>query len=202
MNHEQDTYYQEDMPLFKGVFNYFRDSNTSRPVPVRGKIHSSHEHYSDIHFEIVPITTPKGERTYVNIHPYVEEPNIVLTVGMPPHGYADSNAIGKVQSARVEGLRPIEIGNIQAWYYPADTTLVLWECYFHQSFREDTPLMEDTNMRRLWQQTEKQLHAKFPQAERIVTPFSDPLFETEEYQTFLRSLDYEPVAKAAYGKLL
>lgn len=37
---------------------------------------------------------------------------------------------------------------------------------------------------------------------RIVTPWSDPAFETKEYQAFLRLLGYEPVEKAAYGKLL
>jgi hypothetical protein len=57
-------------------------------------------------------------------------------------------------------------------------------------------------MLKLWQQMEKHLHEKFPQAERIVTPFSDPLFNITEYQIFLRSLGYEPVAEAAYGKLL
>ena len=150
----------------------------------------------------MPIATPKGERAYVNMHPYVEEPNVVLTVGIPPGGYADMPVIGQVQSARVEGLRHIQIGNVQAWYYPTDTALVLWECFFDRFFREDTPLTKDKNMQHLWKQTEQQLHIKFPQAERIVTPFSDPLFETKEYQTFLRSLGYEPVAKAAYGKLL
>jgi len=80
--------------------------------------------------------------------------------------------------------------------------IVLWECFLERSFRGSTPLGEDTNMRQLWQQTEQQLHAKFPQAERVVTPFSDPLFETKEYQAFLRSLGFEPVAQAAFGKLL
>jgi hypothetical protein len=198
----EDTYWQEDVKLFEGVFRYFHNNKTPRPVQVRGKIHSSQERYVDVDFEIVPITTPKGERIYVNVHPYVEEPNVVLTIGIPPHSYADSNAIGQVQNARVEGLRPIKLGNIQAWYYPSDTTIVLWECFLDRSFHDDIPLMKNINMRHLWEQTEKHLHAKFPQAERIVTPFSDPLFKTEEYQSFLRSLDYELVAKAAYGKLL
>ena len=42
---------------------------------------------------------------------------------------------------------------------------------------------------------------QFPEATRIVTPFNDPIAKSiEEYQTFLRSLGYEPVAEAAFGK--
>jgi len=43
---------------------------------------------------------------------------------------------------------------------------------------------------------------QFPQAERIVTPFNDSIAKCiEEYQNFLRSLGYAPVAEAAFGKL-
>ena len=57
-------------------------------------------------------------------------------------------------------------------------------------------------MTKLWQSVEKYFTRKFPRADRIVTPFDDPLFQTEAYQAFLKSLGYEPVAQAAYGKLL
>jgi len=57
-------------------------------------------------------------------------------------------------------------------------------------------------MKQLWTGTEQFLTAQFPDAKQIVTPFHDPLYEREEYQTFLRTYGFEPVAKAAYGKLL
>jgi hypothetical protein len=57
-------------------------------------------------------------------------------------------------------------------------------------------------MQKLWQTIEKYFARKFPRADRIVTQSDDPQFERETYQTFLAFLGYEPVAKAAYGKLL
>lgn len=201
MSQALDTYWQEEVYLFDGVFPYFRYQNKPRSVSVRAKIHSSQERYSNIDAEIVPITTPKGERTYINMHPFVEEPNVILTVSMPPNGYADTPAIGSVQAARVQGFRDIQIGNVQAWYYPSEATLILWECYLFSSFTSSASPQTAT-MRDLWQSVERHLHTQFSEVERIATPFSDPLYPTEEYQSFLRTLGYEPIAKAAYGKLV
>ena len=94
------------------------------------------------------------------------------------------------------------IGKCQAWYYPADTTIVIWECFLDSAFRSNAAPGEDTNMQRLWQSTEKYFAKTFPRADWIVSPFDEPLLQREEYQAFLTSLGYEPVAKAAYGKLL
>ena len=52
-------------------------------------------------------------------------------------------------------------------------------------------------MQNLWKAFEQWLGEQFPEATRIVTPFHDPI---AEYQTFLSSLGYAPVAKAAFGK--
>ncbi len=202
MNLEQDTYWQEHISLFTGTFSYFRSNGEPQPVPVRAKIHRSIEQYHGIEAEIVPIKNNKGERIYFNIEPYVEEPNITLTSGIPPNGYADTSAIGTVQESRVEGFRQTPIGKCQAWYYPADTTVVIWECFLDPAFRGKIPPLDDINMRELWQNIEKYFARKFPRADRIVTPFDDSVFKKEEYQAFLRSLGYEPVAKDAYGKLL
>jgi hypothetical protein len=68
------------------------------------------------------------------------------------------------------------------------------------SFRTH-PLVDDPQMQKLWQGFETWLVRQFPQASRIVSPHNDPIADTpEEYQTFLRSLGYEPIAKAAFGK--
>jgi hypothetical protein len=56
-------------------------------------------------------------------------------------------------------------------------------------------------MPKLWKSFEKRLYKQFPEATRIVTPFNDPIAKSiEEYQTFLRSLGYKPVAQAVFGK--
>ncbi len=106
-----DPFWNEQTDLFDGTFHYYRD----KPRKVLAKIHTSDEPYDDLDHEIVPIKTPKGKRTYIMMHPYVEEPNVVLAFGYNPKTYADAGeTIGKVQSSRVEGFRHNQIGNAQA----------------------------------------------------------------------------------------
>ncbi len=57
-------------------------------------------------------------------------------------------------------------------------------------------------MRALWEGFTRFLLQQFAAATRITTPFHDPIFETSDYQAFLRSLGYQQVAKAAYGKAI
>ena len=54
---------------------------------VRGKAHLSEEPYSHDSFdpEIVPITTRKGTRTYVMLHPYMLDPIMQLTILLSPY---------------------------------------------------------------------------------------------------------------------
>ena len=117
--------------------------------------------------------------------------------------YADAGTIlGKTINSRVEGVRHHDIGNAQAWYYPEDKTICLWECFFDAGIRQH-PFAEDVQMNKLWTGFEDWLKKQFPEATRIVTPFNDPIAHSiEEYQTFLRTLGYETLAQAAFGKSL
>ena len=196
----QDDFWTHDTPLFEGSFRFYRN----KPQPVRGKIHLSDEQYFDVNREIVPIANPRrGNRTYVMMHPYVLEPILTFTVGLysQPKHYADQGeVIGKTLSSKQEGVRDVQIGNAQAWYYPEDQLIVLWECYLWDLVR-DHQFVADTNIKSLWQAFETFLNQQFPKAIQIATPFNDPIANSiEEYQTFLRSLGYQPVAKAAFGK--
>src|SRR5713226_3862477 len=131
-----DDFWTDDVALFKGTFR----RNGKKPQPVRGKVHVSDERYSHVNPEIVPISNPgKGQRTYVMLNPYVFEPNIFLTVGLykTPKRFADqSEAIGETISSRSEGVREVQIGNAQAWYYPSDNMVVIWECYLWNFVRD------------------------------------------------------------------
>ena len=56
-------------------------------------------------------------------------------------------------------------------------------------------------MQKLWKAFERYLLTKFPQASTLATPFNDPIARSiEEYQAFLKTLGYSPLAQAAYGK--
>jgi hypothetical protein len=137
------------------------------------------------------------------MHPYVLEPKLTFTVGLynKPKKYADQESpIGEVIGSNHEGFREVQVGNAQAWYYHMDRTIVLWECFFDARFRRH-PLPEDPNMQKLWQSFEHYLLTKFPQASTLATPFNDPIAKSiEEYQSFLRTLGYSPLAEAAYCK--
>ena len=201
----QDEFWNHDIALFDGVFSYYHNT----PRPVRGKIHTSEEPYELMgksEQDIRPLPTRHGTRTYTMLHPYVFEPILTLTVGLykKPRQVADmGEAIGAtLGSPKQEGVREVEIGNAQAWYYHDDHILEIWECFLDSRFRTH-PFVRDPQMRKLWQALEAWLSKQFPEAIRIVTPFNDPIaYSIEEYQTFLRSLSYEPVAKAAFGKKL
>ena len=90
-----------------------------------------HERATD---ELVPLSSTTGVRTYVQVRPYVLEPEITLTIGVYEQQRA-SGAIGEVLDSTWQGMRHRDIGRAQAWYYPADELVVLWECYLHERER-------------------------------------------------------------------
>jgi hypothetical protein len=190
-------YYTIDTALFSGQFRYFGPNR----VDVRGKAHTEQEQYrkGDVNQEITPISITQGERTYVHLRPYVQIPDLRITVGLYKRP-SETGAIGEVIGGGEVGHKEVEIGNAQAWYYPSGE-LVLWECFLH-SFVQDHAIHEDPNMRSLWEGFTRFLVQQFPSARRVVTTAHDPMFETAQYQTFLRSLGYESIAKAAFGKML
>jgi hypothetical protein len=198
----EDDFWTERLPFFTAQFpTYYR-----KPQQVHGRFHTSEEKYEALRYEIIPISERKGKRTYVMMHPYVVEPKLTLTIGLysNPKHYADQESpIGEtIGTPQVEGFREAQVGSAQAWYYPADKTIVLWECFFEERFRKD-PLPEDVNMQKLWQAFERYLMQKFPQASTLATPFNDPIAESiDEYQAFLKTLGYSPLVQGAFGKRL
>jgi hypothetical protein len=138
------------------------------------------------------------------MQPYVVEPHLILTIGLynkPKHYVDQESPIGETRGQpHVQGFQEAQVGNAQAWYYPTDKTIVLWECFFDGRFRKH-PFATDANMKKLWQAFERYLVQKFPKAETLATPFNDPIAESiEEYQAFLKTLGYSPIAQAAFGK--
>ena len=195
-----DDYWTHDTPLFVVNIPYYHN----KPRMVQGKIHLSQERYSREYSEIIPLREKAGTRQYVNMHPYILEPEVFMNIGLypKPKQYADQDeTIGEVLSTQVKGMRQHQVGNSQAWYYPQDKVIVIWECFFDSQVRNVKSLTEDVYMPKLWRTFEQWLYKRFPEATRIVTPFNDPIAKSiEEYQTFLRSLGYSPIAQAAFGK--
>lgn len=194
---EHDPYWMEDIGLFEGTFRYTHDE----PRIVRARVYLSEEmyHLDALDQEIVPVALSTGTRTYLHLQPYLVVPDIRLTAALSPNPQP-GGAIGAVVAAEERGGRQQPIGKAQAWCYPVDGTLVIWEAFL-ESFARDAPLGSDANMRLLWLGVEDYLATRFPATARIITPFDGPLFETAAYRTFLAALGYAPiVGAAAYGK--
>jgi hypothetical protein len=196
----EDDYWTEHIQLFTVQFPTYN----TKPQKVWGRFHTSEERYFAIQHEIIPLSEKKGKRIYINMQPYVFELQLTITVGLfpKPKAYADQDeAIGQtIGQPKHEGFREAQVGNVQAWYYHQDKTIVLWECFFDNRFRRH-PLLQDANMQKLWKGFEHWLIRQFPQAKTLATPFNDPIAESiDEYQAFLKLLGYTPLATAAFGK--
>jgi hypothetical protein len=195
----EDEFWTEHIQLFTAQFPTYY----TKPQTVWGRFHRSEEEYRDTSHEIIPISERRAKRTYVMMQPYVREPKLTLTVGLynKPKTYHDQeSSLGEVIGSRHEGFREAQVGDAQAWYYHADDTIVLWECFFWHDFRRH-PFADDVNMRRLWQAFERWLMQQFPAAHTLATTSHDPIAESrEEYHAFLTSLGYAPLTKRAFGK--
>lgn len=59
------------------------------------------------------LTTRQGKRLYVLLHPYVIEPQLLMTVAVDPKRYADAGEVlGKTTGTRVEGYKAVKAEQI------------------------------------------------------------------------------------------
>jgi hypothetical protein len=195
-----DDFWTIRLPIFTAQFPTYY----TKPQKVWGRFHISEEQFIASKHEIIPITEKGGMCTYVMMQPYVRKPILTIPVGRydKPKRYADQNsAIGKtIGQPKQVGFREVQVGNAQAWYYHTDKIIVLWECFFDRGLRTH-PFAGDANMHNLWKGFEHWLVKQFPQATTLAMPFNDPIAESiDEYQAFLKTLGYSPLAQAAFGK--
>jgi hypothetical protein len=188
---ERDPYWQEDVAIGEGEF--FRGESST----IRMRLHTAVERASRRH-EIVPLSDAVRERVYVHGKPYILVPDITLSVGLYRQPDA-GGAIGEVRGADWTGMRHEEIGQAQAWHYPADRLTVLWECFAEQRYRRADDPRRDTIQRTLWAGFETWLARRFPQTRQLVTTWED-LFDRSAWQAFLEERGYRRVAPAAYAK--
>lgn len=188
---EDDPYWQQDLTLGEGRF--YRD----QIFAIRLRLHSSEEHFKD-HQELVPLSHKAGESTYVLARPYILEPEITLTLGMYPE-LTEEGAIGEVIGSEWAGMRHRDVGNAQAWYYPADHLIMLWECYLYDWCHGKDP-RTDENLKTLWTGFERHLWGQFPEAERVVIPAWEDIYERSLWQEFLALRGYTPFTEATFAK--
>jgi hypothetical protein len=164
---------------------------------IRLHLHRSEERaYHDE--SLFPITVKRGDtKTYFHAKPYILIPRMTLSIGLT-RPKADSDEIGRVIGSDVTKLQELEIGNAQAWYYPAEHALILWECFLFQPFAKKD-LLKDILFAKVWQGFESSLIKELPDTTRIYTTY-EPIYERPVFTKFLASMRYRKVDKVAFMK--
>jgi hypothetical protein len=190
MTQDIDTYWNSNKVIGEGDIE-------GKPSLIRLRIHRSTEKYFDGD-SLIELSYRTGERIYFHAKPYILIPDMTLTFAAYPRP-AQDGAIGEVISTDVKKLKPLEIGNAQAWYYPAEKALVLWECYFFAHFRKQTDPRKDVTLQTLWTGFERILLDQLHPVERIYTTY-EPIYERPVFTKFLRQLGYRKHGKVAFVK--
>ncbi len=165
------------------------------PFGVRLRVASERERCWESR-ELVSIAR-QSERLYVHAQAYILWPAITVTVGLA--SAATGGAPGVVLDSDYTGVRPVEVGDCQGWYYPEDGVAVLWECLVGDRYRAADPA-HDPLLQLLWEGFERLLLERSPGARRVVTPSWEPMYEPPAWHRFLEGRGYSPVAERAWGK--
>jgi hypothetical protein len=160
-------------------------------------IHRLEEMYEHTIDELFPFTTRRGNRSYFHAKPYILIPNMTLTIGLTKPK-AESREIGRVIGSDVTKLQEREIGNAQAWYYPAEKALVLWKCYLFQPYRKEDP-RKDALLATIWQGFEKTLLKELLHTTKIYTLY-ETYYDRPVFRTFLAQHGYRPIENATSVK--
>lgn len=179
-------HYQEQVELGRVLLG-------EQHVPLYLQLHQSREPFSQ--HGLVPMTRTADPITYFHAKPYLIEPEITLDVALHPHP-SPAGDIGRVVGSDTAGVRRREVGQAQAWYYPGDRTIVLWECYLLDQYREEDPFA-DFGLQEIWLGFERVLVARSAAAERIITTWED-IYPRPVWQRFLESRGYRQIDKAVF----
>jgi hypothetical protein len=139
-----------------------------------------------------------GMRQYILGRPYIQTPDYRLSVNLYPQPDA-TGAIGKVRGTTWSGLRRRDIGQAQAWIYPAQRVAVLWECFLNDGLFTQRPA-GDHNLNVLWQGFEQALITAAPETGRIITPSSEDIYELSSWHEFLYQRGYRRFSERAFAR--
>lgn len=159
--------------------------------------HQSREKYGRGHKDLGLILKEPGERDYIHVKACFYSPRIVLTVALTPPAPGEfGEEIGEVMGSRNEGQNRHEFASLQAWYYPTEKTLMLWEVDLFGSYGGEEDQTKDFLLSSLWVMFERRLLDQFPDCERVLTPHHEPDYDRELFQAFLRERGYAPGAES------
>jgi len=141
--------------------------------PVIARSHIAEERFRGRGSEtLFTLTEREGQRTYVQTRFVTQKPQLPAT----------------------------PIGDAQAWYYPADRTIVLWEVLAAPPFQTDDP-REGLFYRSLWRLYEDFLTRRFAGADTLLTTWED-VYDRGVWRSFLQALGYHQTQPAVFLKRL
>jgi len=187
---DHDDYWTDDLQLGDGVLY-------NQPHTLRLALHQATERYFG-RKERFPLASPNGTRLYFHARPYILISDIRLTVALHPEPRGSD--VGTVAASHWEGMRHKIVGNAQGWYYPAEKSLMLWECFLEDRHRIANPL-EDANQAVLWNGFEEVLLTRSPGVEHLYTTWEDS-YNRPMWQKFLEAQGYRKVDKALFEKIV
>jgi hypothetical protein len=189
-HHEIDTYWNSNLVIGEGEIEGKRSL-------IRLKLHRSDDKYYSPH-ELFPLSSRRGQLVYFHAKPYILIPKITLTVALS-RPKADTGEIGKVIGANVQHLQQRDIGNAQAWYYPADKALVLWECFLEEPYQTAPDPRHDAVFTMVWTGFERLLLEQLHPVERIYTTY-EPIYERPVFAKFLATQGFRKQGNITFVK--
>jgi hypothetical protein len=161
--------------------------------------HASRERYGRNHKELGLTLAEPGERDYIHVKACFYSPRIVLTVALTPPapGGEFGEEIGEVVGSKNEGQNRHEIASLQAWYYPTEKTLMLWEVDLLGTYGQEQNPTQDFLLSSLWVSFERRLLEQFPDCKRILTPHHEPDYTQELFQAFLKERGFSAGAEGS-----
>jgi hypothetical protein len=196
-NRYEQPFWQFDEAIGEGLF--YGETST-----IRLKAHISEEQYHRVIEldEIIPVQAKIGTRIYVLAKPYILEPDYRISIGLYPQ-IMQQAAVGEVVSSDWIGMRHREVGQAQAWLYPEERALMLWECFLEERYRQEDPRTDET-LHNLWRGFEGFLLGHLPNVEEITTPSWEPIYDAdrEVWPQFLEGVGYRRIGEWAFGKVV
>ena len=93
----------------------------------------------------------------------------------------------------------VRLADAQAWYYPTDRTLVLWELLLSPQYARQRDPREDLLLRQLWLRYEEFLGERYTGADQFLTTWEDE-YDRDAWAGFLSAAGYRRTAPAVFRK--
>jgi hypothetical protein len=185
---KEEPYWQHDLSIGEGVVD-------GEVTTIRLLVHSSTTTHHGGR-DIIPLSQKQGSCVYVQASPYILVPEIAVEVALYANPVSLGEA-GQVSESHWQGMRERPIGEAQAWCYPDDRLIVLWECYLFQNFSLPEPVKDQT-LATAWAGFEAVLLTQPFAVEQIVTPSWENLYDLLQWQSFLKERGYHPHTSRAW----